>query len=297
MVRRPSVDGRDRYSMLLASPKLLYIFGAKNNKNSGVCRLMSNYKRIRYEVRGRVAEITMIREPVNAIDMLLAQEVVDAYTRVRHDPEVRAVILTSDCKAAFSAGMDLKMIRGKSGVDLRNFLEVLYFGMHDAQYRLAKPSIAAITAPARAAGVTLAVSCDMIVAADDIDLSYPEIDVGVIPAMHYVHLPRQIGRHKAFELLFSGKPIAAKEAHERGLLNYAVPRDQVLEKARELAQDMAKKSPTVMRIGRDSFMRANDNEYRRTIEYVVDTICHIIETEDAQEGLEAFVEKRKPDWS
>ncbi|MBO89763.1 MAG: enoyl-CoA hydratase [Rickettsiales bacterium] len=258
---------------------------------------MSNYKRIRYEVRGRVAEITMIREPVNAIDMLLAQEVVDAYTRVRHDPEVRAVILTSDCKAAFSAGMDLKMIRGKSGVDLRNFLEVLYFGMHDAQYRLAKPSIAAITAPARAAGVTLAVSCDMVVAADDIDLSYPEIDVGVIPAMHYVHLPRQIGRHKAFELLFSGKPIAAKEAYERGLLNYAVPRDQVLEKARELAQDMAKKSPTVMRIGRDSFMRANDNEYRRTIENVVDTICHIIDTEDAQEGIEAFVEKRKPDWS
>ncbi len=258
---------------------------------------MSDYKRIRYEVRDRVAEVTMIREPVNAIDMLLAEEVVDAYTRVRHDPDVRAVILTSDCKAAFSAGMDLKMIRGKTGVDLRNFLEVLYFGMHDAQYRLAKPSIAAVTGPARAAGVTLAVSCDMIVAAHDIDLSYPEIDVGVIPAMHYVHLPRQIGRHKAFELLFSGKPISAKEAHERGLLNYAVPRDQVLAKARELAQEMAKKSPTIMRIGRDSFMRANDNEYRRTIEYVVDTICHIIDTEDAQEGLNAFIEKRKPDWS
>jgi len=250
---------------------------------------MTEYKRIRYEVRDRVAEITMIREPVNAIDMLLAQEVVDAYGRVREDPEVRAVILTSDCKAAFSAGMDLKMIRGKTGLDLRNFLEVLYFGMHDAQYRLGKPSIAAVTAPARAAGVTLAVSY--------IDLSYPEIDVGVIPAMHYVHLPRQIGRHKAFELLFSGKPISAKDAEARGLLNYAVPRDQVLAKARELAQDMARKSPVVMRIGRDSFMRANDNEYRRTIEYVVDTICHIIDTEDAQEGLNAFVEKRRPDWT
>ena len=258
---------------------------------------MSDYKRIRYDVLDRVAEVTMIREPVNAIDLLLAEEIVDANTRVRRDPDVRAVILTSDCKAAFSAGMDLKMIRGKTGVDLRNFLEVLYFGMHDAQYRLAKPSIAAVTGPARAAGVTLAVSCDMIVAADDIDLSYPEIDVGVIPAMHYVHLPRQIGRHKAFELLFSGKPISSTEAQKRGLLNYAVPPEQVLAKARELARDMAAKSPTVMRIGRDSFMRANDNEYRRTIEYVVDTICHIIDTEDAQEGLNAFVEKRKANWS
>ena len=258
---------------------------------------MADYKRIRYEVRERIAEIKMIREPVNAIDMLLAEEVVDAYRRVRFDPEVRAVILTSDCKAAFSAGMDLKMIRGKTGVDLRNFLEVLYFGMHDAQYRLAKPSIAAVNAPARAAGVTLAVSCDMIVAADDIDLSYPEIDVGVIPAMHYVHLPRQIGRHKAFELLFSGKPISAKEAEAKGLVNYAVPREQVMTKARELARDMASKSPAVMRIGRDSFMRANDNDYRRTIEYVVDTICHIIDTDDAQEGLNAFAEKRKPHWN
>ena len=151
---------------------------------------MYGYKRIRYEVRERIAEVKMIREPVNAIDMLLAEAEVDAYNRVRFDPEVRAVILTSDCKAAFNAGMDLKMIRGKPGVDLRNFLEVLYFGMHDAQYRLAKPSIAAVNGPARAAGVTLAVSCDMIVAVDDIDLSYLEMDVGVILVILYVHLPR-----------------------------------------------------------------------------------------------------------
>ena len=257
---------------------------------------MTDYQRIRYEVRDHVAEITMVREPVNAIDMKLAEEVVAAYKQVREDSNVRAVILASGCEQAFSAGMDLKMIRGKTGLDLRNFLEVLYFGMHDAQYRLGKPSIAAVAGPARAAGVTLAVSCDMIVAADDIDLSYPEIDVGVIPAMHYVHLPRQIGRHKAFELLFSGKPISAKEAEARGLLNYAVPRGDVMAKARELALDFAKKSPTVMRIGRDSFMRANDYEYRRTIEYVVDTICHIIDTDDAQEGLDDFAEKRKPNW-
>ena len=80
-------------------------------------------------------------------------------------------------------------------------------------------------------------------------------------------------------------------------MNYAVPRGQVLTKARQLAFDMTLKSPTIMRLGRDSFMRANDNEYRRTIEYVVDTICHIIDTDDAQEGLNAFVEKRRPDWS
>jgi enoyl-CoA hydratase/carnithine racemase len=140
------------------------------------------------------------------------------------------------------------------------------------------------------------VSCDKIVDADDVDLSYPEIDVRVIPAMHYLHPPRRVARHNAFELLFSGKPISDRDAEARGLVNYAVPRGDVLAKARELAQEFARKSPTIMRIGRDSFMRANDCEYRRMIEYVVDTICHIMGTEHAQEGLNAFSEKRRPNW-
>ena len=257
---------------------------------------MGSFELLRYEVTDRVAEIAMAREPVNAINMQLAEEVVAAYAKAKADDEVRAVILTSACERAFSAGMDLEMILGGSGLDLRRFLEVLYFGMHDAQYRLGKPTVAAVNGPARAAGVTLAVSCDVIIAADDIDLGYPEIDVGLIPAMHFVHLPRQIGRHRAFELLFSGLPIAATEAAARGLVNRAVPRNQVLDEARELARNFAAKSPVVMKLARDSFMRANDNEYRRNIENVVETICNIIETDHAQEGLKAFNKKRRPDW-
>ena len=95
-----------------------------------------------------------------------------------------------------------------------------------------KPTIAAIAAPARAAGMTLAISCDMVIAADDVDLSYPEVAVGVIPAMHFVHLPRQIGRHKAFELLFTGDTITAPEAERRGLVNYAVTRASPRQSAR-----------------------------------------------------------------
>ena len=164
------------------------------------------------------------------------------------------------------------------------------------QYRMGKPTIAALTGPARAAGVTLAVSCDVIVASDTASIGYPEIEVGVIPAMHFVHLPRQIGRHKAFELLFSGKPISADEAYSRGLVNYVVPQAEVKERARALAKDFAMKSPLVMELARDSFMRANDFEYRRAIENVVETICNIIELDDAKEGLNAFNEKRRPRW-
>ena len=109
-------------------------------------------------------------------------------------------------------------------------------------------------------------------------------------------MPRQIGRHRAFELLFAGTPISAREAEQRGLINRAVPQDQVLEEARRLARTFVQKSPVVMKLGRGAFMRANDFEYRRNIENVVETICNIIETDDAQEGMNAFAEKRRPNW-
>jgi len=254
------------------------------------------FETIDYAVSDRVAEITMHRAPVNAINHQLTEEINAAYRLAKDDPGVRAVILTSAFDNAFSAGMDLAMIRGGSGLDLRRFLEKLYFEMHDLQYRMGKPTIAALTGPARAAGVTLAVSCDVLIASETASLGYPEIDVGVIPAMHFVHLPRQVGRHKAFELLFGGKPISAHEAEKHGLVNRVVPQAKVKEEARALAREFASKSPVVMRLARDSFMRANDFEYRRAIENVVETICNIIETDDAQEGLAAFNEKRPPRW-
>jgi enoyl-CoA hydratase/carnithine racemase len=254
------------------------------------------FRHLDYTVCERVAEITMRRAPVNAIDHALIEDINDAYRKAKADPEVRAIILTSAFERSFSAGMDLAMIRNARGLDLRRYLEKLYFEMHDLQYRMGKPTIAALTGPARAAGVTLAVSCDVLVASETASLGYPEILVGVIPAMHFVHLPRQIGRHKAFELLFSGRPISATDACAMGLVNKVVPADQVMAEARNIARDFAAKSPVVMQLARDSFMRANDFEYRRAIENVVETICNIIETDDAREGLNAFNEKRQPDW-
>lgn len=255
-----------------------------------------SFELIDYEVTDQIAEITMHRDPVNAINHKLTEEVNDAYQLAADDDSVRSIILTSAFDRAFSAGMDLEMMEGGSGLDLRRFLETLYFDMHDLQYRMGKPTIAALTGPARAAGVTLAVSCDVIVGSETASIGYPEIDVGLIPAMHFVHLPQQIGRHKAFELLFTGDPIDAQEAANRGIINNVVPQDEVLETARELAASFNEKSPLVMELARDSYMRSQDLDYRRNIENVVETICNIVETDEAQEGLRAYAEGRDPNW-
>ena len=166
-------------------------------------------KFVDYRVEDNIAHVVMNRGPVNALSTELVDEILESYTAAKNDPSVRCLMLESGLPKVFCAGMDLDMMRGGNSMRIRKYLEKLYLDMHLAQYRMGKPTIAVVNGPARAAGVTVAVSCDCIIASEAASFGYPEIDVGVIPAMHYVHLPRQIGRHKAFELCFNGQPIDA----------------------------------------------------------------------------------------
>jgi enoyl-CoA hydratase/carnithine racemase len=252
---------------------------------------------VRYEVSEGVAEITMDRGPVNAINLDLAHAVIAAYRRAREDEDVRAVILTSALPTVFSAGLDLKIALDYDGQALRRFIEVFYYEMHEALYRMGKPVIAAVNGHARAAGVTWAVSCDLIIAAEEAEMGYPEIDVGLLPAMHLVHLPRQAGRHRAAQLLFTGDIVPARTMQEWGVVNEVVPREQVLPTARALARRLARKSPIAMKLLRDAFVRANDLDYRRAMEGVVETMCALKDAKDSREALLAFVEKREPRYS
>lgn len=249
-----------------------------------------------YHVDDRVAVVALNRPPVNAIDHPMIDAIHAALQRADEDPAARAIVLTSALPGMFCGGMDLKMVARGDGLALREFVYKFYMKTMDLQYRLRKPTLAAINGPARGAGMSLSITCDMIVAADDVDLGYPEIDVGLIPAIHYVHLPQQIGRHRAFELLFSGKPIAATEAAQWGLINHAVPREALMDTAMSLARTLAEKSPMLMALGRASFLRANDLDYRRNVENQIETLCNVFETADGREGLQAFLEKRRPAW-
>lgn len=255
-----------------------------------------SFRHLGYTVQDRIAEIALNRPPVNALDLVLIEELIAALRQAGDDADVRAVIVRSALDAAFCAGLDLDVVKGRSGLEFRRFLEKLYLELYDVQYRLGKPSIAAVRGAARAGGMTVAVSCDMIVAGESASFGYPEVHVGLIPALHFVHLPRIVGRHRAFELLFSGNAFSAAAAHELGLINRLVPDEAVDSTARQLAANMAAKSPVVMQLGRDAFMRANDLDYRRMIENVAETMCALVETDDAQEGLAAFTEKRPPKW-
>src|SRR5207253_10293037 len=171
--------------------------------------------------------------------------------------DVRAVLLASAVPARFCAGLDLGMVLGRSAAEVRPVLEKLYVELADVQYGLGKPSIAVVNGAARGGGMTLAISCDVIVAGRSATFGYPEIDLGLVPAIHFVHLPRIVGRHRAFELLFSGRAFGAEGAASLGLVSRVVPDERVRDEARAMARVFATESRTTRRLGRGAFVRIN----------------------------------------
>lgn len=253
-------------------------------------------KTIIYQKKGGIARVTLNRPEVrNAINLELITDYNEALSSARKDPAVRVVVITG-AGSAFSSGIDLAFHRGKSVIEFRSFMEKLYWEMTDLQYNMGKPTIAAVNGPVLAAGCTLAFSCDMVIASEKARIGYPEINVGLIPAMHLVMLPRLVGKHKAFELAFTGEPIPAKEAERLGLINRAVPHEQFEVVVDEMAKKLAAKSPLVTKYCREAFYRGLDVEFRKAIADAADVLCILYNSEDRLEGMSAFVEKREPKW-
>ena len=196
---------------------------------------------------------------------------------------------------AFCAGLDLAMLLGKSGEQVRAFLQALYVDLNDAQYNLGKPSIAAVGGAARGGGMTIAISCDVILAGEQRKFRLsgnqyrrPAGDPFRPSAAHRRPPSR-------FRALFSGRSFDAQEAFDLGLVSKIVPDAELDAAAMALAEDFAAKSPAAMRLGRAAFMRQND--YRRNIATAVEDFCNAVTTPAAQEGIRAFVEKRAPNWA
>lgn len=251
---------------------------------------------IHYEVKDGVAEILFDNPPVNALSETMLDDYLALLRRAGADEAVRAVIIGSAVPGRFCAGLNLQAIHTGEHGKVRALLDRLYVQMTDTQFHLGKPSIAAIDGTARGGGMTLAISCDMIVASEDATFGYPEIDAGVLPSIHFTHLPRIAGRHRAFELLFTGRAFDTAEAVSLGLVSRVAPAGGALNAARELAQVICGKAPAVVRTGRAAFMQANDNGYRQAVYAAADSFCNVAATADAREGIAAFVEKRKPVW-
>ncbi|MFD0668327.1 enoyl-CoA hydratase/isomerase family protein [Ramlibacter sp. MAHUQ-53] len=251
---------------------------------------------IQYDVQDGIAQLLMDSPPVNGITHEMLDTLMARLREAGADPQVRAIVIGSALPGRFCGGLDLPRFAAGTPADTHAIVNKLYFQLFELQASLPKPVIAAITGSVRGGGMSIAITCDMIVAADDATFGYPELEVGLLPAIHFNHLPRIVGRNRAFDLLFTGRVFGAQEAADLGLVGRTAPAAEVLAEARKLAAVFARKSPTLMRLGKAAFVRATDNGYRQGAASAVDLVCTVFGMPDCAEGLAAFAEKRAPQW-
>jgi enoyl-CoA hydratase/carnithine racemase len=259
-----------------------------------------SYSEITYEVRGAIARITLNRpEKRNPIGPTTVGELLHALEVAKADDAVRVVVLTGAGKV-FSAGGDLSQM-GSGGTPLKSeggaaTRPGTFVDLNLAMTALGKPTLAMVNGHALAGGLGLVVACDLAIAADDAQLGTPEINVGLWPMMIMATIFRNVPRKRGLELILTGDKISAAEAEKMGLITRAVPRDRLEAEVDALSQKLASKSPVVTRMGLEAFYRTQDLELKDALEHLQGQLVAVLGTEDAREGLSAFLEKRPPVW-
>jgi enoyl-CoA hydratase len=251
---------------------------------------------IRIDREGAVVIVMVDRqEAMNALDLATLTELRDRLRELADDDEARVLILTGAGEKAFVAGADIKYM---SGLDVDQAKEWGALG-HEAGRLLEtmpKPTIAAVNGFALGGGCELALACDVRYAASTAKLGQPEVNLGIIPGWGGTQrLARVCGLGVAKELIFTGRIIDAEQALRIGLVNAV--HDPVLEQARETAELLAAKSPIALRLMKDLANRALGGDHAANLEAEAETFGELFSSNDAKEGLAAFVEKREPKFA
>jgi enoyl-CoA hydratase/carnithine racemase len=255
------------------------------------------YDQLLYQVDGPVATLTINRpERRNALSWPLIRELRAAVAETKADHAVRVVVLTGAGDQAFCAGADLTGMAEGAGTaalhDERGQLADLFRDL----WTLGKPVIARVRGYALAGGFGLALACDLIVAADDAQFGTPEIGVGLWPFMITVPMLRSMPPRKALELMMTGRRVDAAEGERIGFVTRVVAVDELDAAVGELAAQLASTSPLIMRLGRDSFYAVVDQPAETALRLLHPLLAVTAATDDAAEGIAAFVERRAPQW-
>lgn len=242
--------------------------------------------------------IVSINRP-NALNALNSETLSDIRTAVKSfadDSEVGVVIITGAGDKAFVAGADIKEMKDMTPLEARNFMHFGQGVFNDVE-NLPKPTIAAVNGFALGGGCELALSCDMILASEKAKFGLPEVTLGIHPGFGGTQrLPRLVGAAKAKELIFTGEMIDAEEAKSIGLVNKVVPQDKLMDEAKDLAKKILKNGLIAIRLVKSAINAGLNVPLEKGLAYEAETQGLAFATEDKNEGLTAFMEKRKPNF-
>ena len=244
-----------------------------------------------------VATITLNRpEQRNPLSAGMLKDLVAAFRWCQAEDQIRVVVLTGAGERAFCAGADLSSFEqgvpeSEQHAERRIFIELFLL-----MAGLGKPIVGRINGHALAGGLGLAGSCDLLIAVDTATFATPEINVGVWPMMIQAILSRNLPRKVLLEMMMLGERWTATQMQAAGFVNRVVTRDQLDAAVAEVADKLIKKSPAVMRLGRDSFYRQQDMDFGPALDYLYGELLKVAMTEDSKEGVLAFFEKREPNF-
>jgi enoyl-CoA hydratase/carnithine racemase len=256
---------------------------------------MSDTDAVLVEKLEHIGIITLNRpQAMNTFNEPLARGLNDALWDMEKDPNMRVVVIDANGKH-FSTGISLDEFKGKTTKEYREFIHLMDEHNHTIA-KMKKPVIASVKGYALANGAGLSFACDLTVAAEDAKFGTTAINVGLICLGPAAPLARNVGRKKALEMVLTGDIISAAEAERLGLVNKVVPADKLEEATMEMAGKLAVKSPLALQAGKAGIYGMADVPYHQAIDALSDRFAALCCTEDASEGVKAFLEKRKPTW-
>jgi len=248
------------------------------------------------EKRGRIALVTINRpEKLNALNIKTRQELAEALDELRSDDSVRVVVITGAGEKSFVAGADIAEFEGRTALEQRSVMRAK--SVFTATEDFPKPIIAMINGFCLGGGCELALACDLRIASDRARFGQPEINLGIIPGGGGTQrLTRLIGEGKAMQIILTGEMINAEEAYRLGLVNEVYPAAELEAKTMELANKIAEKSPVALAMAKASVKNAARMNLREGLEQEIDLFALCFSSEDKEEGVRAFLEKRKPEF-
>ena len=260
--------------------------------------MKKNYETVIYEVKGDAGIITFNRpESLNAMSPELLRDTKAAMAEAKNDSTVRAVIWTGAGKKSFVAGGDIKLMEKMSVLEFKDFCWDIQT-VTQAVRELRKPVIGAINGYALGGGAEFACICDWRIASENAKIGFPEPRVGLTNTSGVCqNLAKIVGLGRAMEMLCSGVHLDAQEAYRIGLFNRVVPQDVLLDEAMKMVEQVAKCSPVAVRIAKETTNACIDLDMNSALFYEVEAITVARASKDSDEGLLAFVEKRKPVWT
>ena len=257
------------------------------------------YETILYEVDGDGVATLALNQPDtrNALSAEMLRDAMDALQAARDDDAVRCVVLTSTHEKVFSSGANLAAFGSEVPLIHKHFGSAQLLELFRLMASMPKPTICAANGHVLAGALGIALACDLVIAKDTAGFGTPEINVGAFPFMIMALIYRNVPRKRTNELLLLGERISAEEARDAGIVNKVVSAGDFDEAVADWAGKLASKSPVIMRLGKEAMFRQLDMPLLDALDYLRSQLSLALTTEDIQEGVKAFFEKREPEWT